>query len=432
MKKIHLLIMSSMAIVLVLTCITCKPTSNAPGGLDENIKIVQDTVIVRTDTSRVNILEYQPTTKTSLIFRNNTISAQNINNHIVLFGTEAPGASDTNLDNVQITGNKLTYTRTDSTYVSSTEGVLVGYSINATIKYNRLIDCPNGTPVKSSGMTYTSGGIAYNVYSGLFRVGAATKGTSGIKFYNNTFYNTRRNPQSVVGSVYITANYDTGVRGASASNCEIYNNIFYTKYQVSNIYCDSASLTNLKCDYNLYYCESGEPVFTIAGKVITLTEWKAMGFDTHSLVMNPNFTDFNSLIPTVALNYGMNLGAEWSEGLASSTVFGRPPVTKSQGTNWQVGAFIVSPLTGINDISSDKNEYAFSAFPNPVKDILNMVFKNKLIKNYLNLYGMNGNILLSSVVTGDYTIDFNHYPPGLYFLRIKNESDSKTFKIIKE
>ena len=173
-----------------------------------------------------------------------------------------------------------------------------------------------------------------------FKAGIIAKGMSGVKIYNNTFYNKRNVGEGVVGSIYINSNFDVPSNPAS-TNCQIYNNIFYTKHQVSNIFCDSASLVGLQCDYNVYYCEDGEPVFKIAGNMITLTQWKAMGYDKHSVVVNPNFNDFTSLIPSAVLNYGTNLGSTWQYGLDITTQWnGSDPIVRSQGSNWQVGAYI--------------------------------------------------------------------------------------------
>jgi hypothetical protein len=104
---------------------------------------------------------------------------------------------------------------------------------------------------------------------------------------------------------------------------------------------DQASLAGLKCDYNLYWCEDGEPVFRIAGNTITLTQWKAMGYDQHSLRINPNFASFATLIPSAPLNFGTNLGSAWQYGLDPQTQWnGSDPILKAQPAAWQLGAYV--------------------------------------------------------------------------------------------
>lgn len=306
-----------------------------------NVRIVQDTVVNSTITSPVDIFAIRPTAHLYVVFKNNRFSAQNSEHHIVLFGSEGSGPSDHMLDSIIITGNKIVWT--GNNLEDGNEGILTGYSVNATIKYNFIQDCPYGTPTKSDGFTYTSGGVAYNVYRSSFKVGTGAKGVNGVKFYNNTFYNTRNVGEGVIGSIYINSNNDVRVDdpALASTNCQIFNNIFYTKHKVANIYCDNASLNGLQCDYNIYFCEDGEPVFRIGGNTITLTKWKAMGFDQHSVVVNPNFKDVDSLIPSLPLYNGTNLGDAWQYGLDSSTQWnGSDPVLKQQGSIWQVGAYV--------------------------------------------------------------------------------------------
>jgi hypothetical protein len=299
--------------------------------------IIKDTVINSTSSVHEDLLSYNPTKPTVVIFKNNVISAQVTSAHIVIFGSEGSTAGNHMQDGATITGNKIAWTGTSLT--DQTGGIVVGYNVNASIEYNYLLNCPYGVSVKSTGFVYTAGGIAYNVYSSSFRVGVCIKGMNNVKVYNNTFYNERT--QDVVGSVYITSNFDEPGNQPS-TNSQIFNNVFYTKHRVANIYCDQASLSGLQCDYNLYWCEDGEPVFVVAGQLTTMTQWKALGYDQHSVVMNPNFTDMVKFIPSAQLNYGTNLGNEWQNGLDVNTQWnGTDPVVSPQGTTWQVGAYVV-------------------------------------------------------------------------------------------
>jgi hypothetical protein len=292
-----------------------------------------------TDPGRFDVFRLSPTTNMLVRFKNNRFTVRNSDDHIILLGSEDPSPSDHKLDGITITGNKVVWTGTNLTDYN--HGLLTGYSINAIIEYNFIQDCPYGTPTKSSGFNYTCGGVAYNVYTSSFMVGTGAKGLGGVRFYNNSFYNTRKPGQGVIGSVYINSNNDWGAPGPVSTNCQIFNNVFYTKHQVANIYCDQASLVGLKCDYNLYWCEDGEPVFRIAGKTITLTQWKAMGFDQHSLRINPNFTSFATLVPSAPLNFGTNLGSVWQYGLDPQTEWnGSDPILKAQPAVWQLGAYV--------------------------------------------------------------------------------------------
>jgi len=201
-----------------------------------NVLVITGIDTNSTDSSHFDVFRLSPTTNVLVFFKNNRFTVRNSDDHIILFGSEESSSSDHKLDGIPITGNKIVWTGTDLT--DDDHGLLTGYSINAIIKYNFIQDCPYGTPTKSSGFNYTCGGVAYNVYASSFKVGTGAKGLSGVRFYNNSFYNTRNTGQGVVGSIYINSNNDQGTPGPVSTNCQIYNNVFYTKHQVSNIYCD--------------------------------------------------------------------------------------------------------------------------------------------------------------------------------------------------
>jgi hypothetical protein len=111
--------------------------------------------------------------------------------------------------------------------------------------------------------------------------------------------------------IHIYPNTDNG-NNSVAHGTKIYNNIFYTKHQTLSItIADAGSLTGLECDYNVYWCENGSPRFSVNGITITFKEWQDMGFDEHSVVINPQFTDFESFIPSRRLDHGKDLGDEW-------------------------------------------------------------------------------------------------------------------------
>lgn len=305
----------------------------------QNYKVIKDTVINSSAKESINILSYQPKQPLLILFKNNRISAANTNQHIVLFGAEDPGICDNNLNNVIILNNKISWTGTDLT--DSNEGILVGHSINPTIIYNFFQNCPYGSPIKARGEICNRGGIGYNIYGNSFKVGTGAKGVKNVKFFNNTFYNSRTSIEGVIGSIYLNSNFEDP-NLPSSSGCQIFNNIFYTKHQVPNIFCDTPSLEGLQCDYNVYWCEDGEPVFLIGGHTITYTQWQAMGYDTHSVLVNPKFVDTERLIPETALGYGKVLDDFWKKGLSTQNRWsGGEAILTDQGAKWQVGAFII-------------------------------------------------------------------------------------------
>jgi uncharacterized repeat protein (TIGR02059 family) len=284
------------------------------------------------------------TVPTRLVFKNNTITSVNRFGYMLQAGDESPVATANNLDGALITGNKFNWSGSDMTVIP--HGLFAGHNSNVIARYNYLNNVPMGIIRKSgNNMSNTGGGVAYNIIKG-GAVGMVVKGMSNVNVYNNTFYNDRSTSQTWRPLLHIYTNTDGG-RYSVAHGTKIYNNIFYTKYQTFAITIDDAeSLKELKCDYNVYWCESGSPRFSINGAVKTFAQWQAMGYDTHSVVVNPEFKDLVNFAPSKRLDYGTDLGAEWATGLSSRAVWSnKDPETVSQNGTWQVGAVIYEGIS---------------------------------------------------------------------------------------
>jgi hypothetical protein len=287
----------------------------------------------------VNISRY---ISTNLIYRNNSITSINKDGYMLQAGDEQPGFKNNHLDNEIITGNQLIWKGKDPT--SLTHGIFTGYNLNVIIKYNRLINVPMGIIRKSNGMTNTSGAIAYNVVVDP-KVAVVVKGMNGVNIFNNTFYTTKTPLQTWRGLIDIYTNSDQGLK-AFSRGIKVFNNIFYTKHGVLNIYIyDSACLSGFESDYNIFWCEDGEPLFKIGNTIKTFKEWRALGYDNHSILRNPNFINSKTLVPGQRLDFGTNLGSQWQTGLSVNTKWGNDnPDTTNQNGKWQVGAYVYKDL----------------------------------------------------------------------------------------
>ena len=283
-----------------------------------------------------NIRRYVPTAS---IFRNNSITSVNASGYMLQAGDESLGINHNNLDGQIITGNKFTWNGTDLT--SITNGMITGFNKNCIITYNYLNKTPMGIIRKSDGMTNTSGGIAYNIIIDP-KVAVVIKGMNNVNIYNNTIYCTKTISGNLGrGLIDIYNNTEYGLK-APSTGTKIFNNIFYTKQQVYNIrILDSECISGFESDYNIFWCEAGAPLFYIAGNIKTFAQWQALGYDKHSVVINPNFIDFTNFVPNVRLDYGINLGSTWQTGLTVNAVWGTAsPATTIQNGTWQVGARI--------------------------------------------------------------------------------------------
>lgn len=295
-----------------------------------------------------NIPRTQPT---FLTYRNNSITSVNAQGYLLQSGDESPLPINNNLDGQVVTGNKFVWNGVNSETVI-THGLFVGYNINSTVKYNYINRAPYAIIFKSGtddgkNMTFTSGGCAYNICkNGKFAI--RLKGINGVKVYNNTFYN---GDGSGWYFLLITSNSDRPVK-APSTGAKVFNNIFYSTTRFPMIKIESGCFTGFECDYNVYYCTQGEPTFMIDGESTSWSEWRALGYDTHSVIVNPNFNNATDLVPANRLDYGKNLGTEWQAGLSATATWnvGYSPALTNQNGTWQVGAR-VKPLIHVTTIS---------------------------------------------------------------------------------
>ncbi len=344
------------AILLLATAVLCAQTSLTIEG--------QTYVNSEATWSGVNIPRSVPT---SLTFKNNSITSLNTVGYMLQAGDEVPASTNNNLEGAIITGNRFTWNGTDMK--SITHGLFTGHNRNMVIKYNYLERVPMGRIRKSgNNMSDTGGGVAYNRVKG-GAVGINIKGIRYVWIDTNTLYSDRTTSETWRGLIYIYTNTDVTPNSVS-NGTKVYNNLFYTKHKT---YCiqiaDAESAKGLESDYNVFYCESGTPMFYYCGSALTFEQWQALGYDTHSRVINPHFRDLVTFVPSVRLDYGKNLGEEWEEGLSVNARWGTTdPVKASQNGLWQVGAIIheVPTTEPVNqppliNISSPTKSTAFTA-----------------------------------------------------------------------
>jgi hypothetical protein len=312
-----------------------------------------------------------------------------------------------------ITGNKFTWNGTDAS--SITHGVFTGYNINSLVKYNYLDKTPHGILFKSGtddgfNMTYTSGGAAYNILKNA-KLSLRIKGMNGVHVYNNTFYNDAYADLSS-SIIEIDANNDRSVPAPSLG-ARIFNNIFYTKYQIPNIRIESWCLKDFESDYNVFYCETGTPVYVISGVLKTFTEWQALGYDKHSVVVNPDFISTTSFVTASRLNYGTDLGTEWQTGLSTSATWSSlyPAISAQNGT-WQAGARVFAPSSG---------DQIVKIYPNPAfNHIYISIIEPTEVLDYICIINLSNRVVFHEQVNPDareFELPINLLP-GVYIVQM--------------
>ena len=375
--------------------------------------IIEGQEIVDTETGVSNGYNIPRNQVTALTFRNNSLTSVNSVGYILQAGDEKPGLNNNHLDGAVITGNKFTWNGTDVD--SWTHALFTGYNLGVIIKYNYLLNTPNGIQRKSDGMTDESGVVAYNIIKNP-KVGIVVKGMNGVRIYNNTLYTDRTTEQTGRGLIDVHANIDSELN-APSTGTKIFNNILYTKYNTLAInVMDQESLEGFQSDFNVFYCESGSPRFSAGGVSKTFAEWQALGYDVHSVVINPQFNNLTDFVPTNRLDYGTDLGEDFAEGLATDAVWGTisPNTTRQNGT-WQTGARIYGAIA--NDTTILPQDVT-KIYPNPAYGFFYVLMTDKdQAYNSLKIFDTHGR-LVHSVPLGFNRINTIDLPgnvgPGMY------------------
>jgi hypothetical protein len=262
-------------------------------------------------------------------------------------------------------------------------------------------------------MSNTGGGIAYNIVKG-GAVAVVVKGMSNVNVFNNTFYSDRTTSQTWRPLLHIYTNVDDGGYSV-AHGTQIFNNIFYTKYQTYAITIDdNESLNGLKCDYNVYWCETGTPRFVVNGQVLSFTQWQALGFDLHSHVFNPEFKDLINFVPGSRLDLGISLGQEWDAGLSTTAQWGSgDPQLATQDETWQVGAVLYG-----EHINNQKNEIYVT--PNPARNYLTIFNLDLTLGSHtIRLYDLAGKLRYETQIgQGDNNQIYFDLESGIFIVQI--------------
>lgn len=392
------------------------------------ILTIEGEEIIDTETGVSNGYNIPRNQVTTLTFRNNSLTSVNSAGYILQAGDETPGLNNNHLDGEVITGNRFVWDGTDED--SWTHVIFTGYNINVVIKYNYLKNPPNGIQRKSNGMTDLSGVVAYNIVNNP-KLGIVVKGMNSVKIYNNTLYCERTPAQTGRGLIDVHTNLDNGLN-APSTGARIYNNIFYTKYETLCInVMDQESLAGFESDYNVFYCETGTPRFNAGGSYKTFSEWQALGYDQHSVVINPGFNNFTDFVPAERLDYGTDLGENFIEGLAIDAVWSNVnPRTAVQNDTWQVGARIYEEEV----IIEEPLDSVTLIYPNPAQDFFHVLNNDpERIFSTMKVYNSLGVEVMQQALDNEMNTVYlpGGFAAGLYTVVLEGDNlDSHIRKLI--
>lgn len=276
----------------------------------------------------------------SAIIRNNTMVTAGTSGGGWIIGSDSSLSSDNKVALSLFEKNKFIST-------GVVHGCLFGYQQNPIGRYNWIEFTQNyGFVVedKDAATDYVSGGIYGNVIkSGGY---AIVCNMDGLIVYNNTFIMT--------GEIGVST-YAGQSHTQIPINAKIKNNIFISLGTSADTRVVKFESVTQEVDYNIYYSPNAILKFQIGANSYTFAEWQALGFDTHSVVLTAGqfaalFTDYANSdysLPagSAAIGAGVDLGTDYDDLLDASTDWGDTNdlavvVTKQQGENWDVGAYV--------------------------------------------------------------------------------------------
>lgn len=225
------------------------------------------------------------------------------------------------------------------------------FAQNMTFKYNYVNGSFLGLVVKHKGLAYVTNAL-YNIFIDCDSA-LTIKGAPGTLMYGNTIVqNTRAGTM-----LQLVEDAETDPDTYSI-NCDFKNNICasYGSLDSDYIATDANNIAGLDSDYNVFYkAYSGNDPFIYESPARKdFADWKAdLTQDINSYESDPllqDETDPNTCYPTGvsdAIGNGSDVGAAYDDGLDTATDFDDSDedglavvVTKQQGVNWDIGAYI--------------------------------------------------------------------------------------------
>jgi hypothetical protein len=180
-------------------------------------------------------------------------------------------------------------------------------------------DARYGTGPTSDHAYYNN--LFYNIGAyGAYRTPFYFRGTTNLKFYDNT--------------LYLNPNYNAIELLLSSTGADLRNNIISTSGSVSPVVIDGSSSTGTVVDYNSYHNRSGS----------------SAGPGAHSVTGDPRFTpDFHLQADSPCIDAGVNLSAHHTTD--------KDGTARPQGAGWDIGAYEYYPELVLNGSPDDQAIY---------------------------------------------------------------------------
>jgi len=288
---------------------------------------------------------------------NNAINHKSLAGYGIRVGKDT--ITTTDLCSPNIYGNKiLSGTYFDSgapPSTSGTHGIFIGGLESAVIKWNYVNGGSPGIAIKGDG---NQDGTAIKIYYNICKDNYANYfilGVDNIKLYNCASIQEKEiNRHFNFGDVSIVTT------GGILKNCIATGDSISTALLVIGV----GSESGFESNYNNYYIPNNEScIVTDIANSDTIAKWQALGYDTNTIISNPDVNDYG--LPISPIFGGEALGNDYRTRLNETTDWGSDSelptiVTRLQGKNWDMGAYIHDPektILGLDFNESQNSQY---------------------------------------------------------------------------
>ena len=335
-------------------------------------------------------------------------------NHIVISNTETTNHDDCiqsyEDNNLTVRDN---YLEQSNTKPQNAQGIYMTDGIGTFTVYNNVVKCPHNQ-------------------ANIIGFDNDVSGTASLVLYNNTVIGGGANTLRIPHKATVT----------------VKNNVFVTTYSSTLIQLSTLG-SGSTFDYNIYYRQDGNSSIIGYSGSKTLSQWKALGYDAHSLNANPMLND--SLYPSTTapeINKGVVLGGVYSTD--------KEGTTRPQGVATDMGAYEIKAALLVKTVtnntptdfpsanntestpSSVVNSYQLSQnFPNPFNPSTVIKYSvGDAAHVTINVYDITGRMVRELVnedkAPGEYNVQFkgDNLASGTYIYMIKAGNFTKTNKMI--
>jgi parallel beta-helix repeat protein len=220
----------------------------------------------------------------------------------------------------------------------------------------------------------------------------------------------------------------------------LYNNILINHHSFrGSISVDAASMTGFVSDYNVLVNRLSDDD---GNSNMTLSQWQGMGYDTHSMLADPENqifidypnNDFHLLQNAQAVDAGTSL--------VLPTVFeDLDNISRPQGSGFDIGCYEFTNATSVEVENFPETFQLFQNYPNPFNPNTVISWQSTVGSHQtLKIYDVLGNEVATLVdeykPAGKYEVEFSAkggLPSGVYFyrLRVDNFVNTKSMVLIK-